>query len=136
MGIEPYLLASTLNLVVAQRLIRKICPKCKEPIKLDNAVLKRLNITENEAGDIVLYHGRGCNACGQTGYHGRLPIFEFLPVDDKIAEEILSGHSEDKIRKAARQKGYMGLYESGISKVKQGLTTAEEILRVASSKTS
>jgi type IV pilus assembly protein PilB len=134
MGIEPYLLASTLNLVVAQRLVRKICDRCKEPVQLSEPVLKRLSIDPEKAKTAVFYHGRGCNNCGGTGYRGRLPIFEFLPIDHELSEKIIAGESESQIRAAARQKGYGGLVESGVSKIWQGLTTAEEVLSVASSR--
>lgn len=134
MGIEPYLLASTLNLVVAQRLVRKVCDRCKEPTQLDEKVLKRLNIDPGQSEQNVFYHGRGCNVCGGTGYHGRLPMFEFLPIDNEISEKIIAGESESQIRAAAREKGYGGLLESGVSKMRQGLTTAKEVLSVARSK--
>jgi len=134
MGIEPYLLASTLNLVVAQRLVRKICDRCKEPIQLSEQALKRLSIDPEKAKTAVFYHGRGCNNCGGMGYRGRLPIFEFLPIDHEISEKIIAGESESQIRALARQKGYGGLLESGVSKIWQGLTTAEEVLSVASSR--
>ena len=131
MGIEPYLLASTLNLVVAQRLVRKICERCKEPITLNQEVLKRLKIDPNQKKETVFHHGKGCNACGGTGYSGRLPIFEFLVVDNDIREKLIAGGTESQIRAMAREKGYGGLFESGVSKIVQGLTTPEEILRVA-----
>jgi type IV pilus assembly protein PilB len=128
MGIEPYLLASTLNLIVAQRLVRRICEKCKEPVELSQEVLKRLKIDPEQAKNTVFHHGKGCGACGNTGYKGRLPIFEFLVMDSDIREMIISGQNERQIRAAARQKGYGGLFESGISNMMQGLTTAEEVL--------
>jgi len=131
MGIEPYLLASTLNLVLAQRLVRKICDHCKEPITLSEEILKRLKITPEQAKDAVFYHGAGCNNCGGTGYSGRLPIFELLIMDNDIREKLIAGANESQIRAMAREKGYGGLLESGANKVLQGLTTAEEILRVA-----
>jgi type II secretory ATPase GspE/PulE/Tfp pilus assembly ATPase PilB-like protein len=128
MGIEPYLLASTLNLIVAQRLVRRICEKCKEPVELSQEILKRLKIDPEQAKNTVFYHGKGCNACGNTGYKGRLPIFEFLIMDSDIREMIISGQNERQIRATARQKGYGGLFESGISNMMKGLTTAEEVL--------
>jgi type IV pilus assembly protein PilB len=131
MGIERYLLASSLNLVVAQRLVRKICEHCKEPIKLSEEVIKHLGISDERAESSVFYHGRGCPACGTTGYLGRLPIFEFLDVDNEISEKIIASATESQIREAARKKGYGGLLDSGISKVLQGLTTAEEVIRIA-----
>jgi type IV pilus assembly protein PilB len=131
MGIERYLLASALNLVIAQRLVRRICEHCKEPVTLKEEIIKRLQINPEKARDAVFYHGRGCTACGGTGYLGRLPIFEFLVVDNDIKEGIIASHSEAQIRAASREKGYGGLLESGASKIMQGLTTAEEVLRVS-----
>ena len=130
MGIEPYLLASTLNLIVAQRLVRKICDRCKEPVSLSEEVLSRLKIDAEQARDAVFYHGQGCNNCGGTGYLGRLPIFEFLVMDNDIREKIIAGATEAQIRAASHQKGYGGLLESGVNKMLQGLTTAEEVLSV------
>jgi len=130
MGIEPYLLASTLNLIVAQRLVRKICDRCKEPVSLSEEVLRRLKIDPEQTGDAVFSHGRGCNNCGGTGYLGRLPIFEFLVTDNDIREKIITGATEAQIREASCQKGYGGLLESGVNKMLQGLTTAEEVLSV------
>ena len=131
MGIERYLLASALNLVVAQRLVRRICDHCKEPITLNEETVKRLRLDHEQAKDAVFYHGRGCTACGGTGYLGRLPIFEFLAVDSDIKDGIIAKNSEAQIRATAREKGYGGLLESGAGKVLQGLTTAEEVLRVS-----
>ena len=131
MGVERYLLASALNLVIAQRLVRKICEHCKEPVTLSNEVLKRLGIHPKSTGNSVFYHGRGCSACGGTGYLGRLPIFEFLVVDDEISERIIAGDNEARIREMSRKKGYGSLFESGVKKALQGLTTAEEIISVA-----
>jgi len=131
MGIEPFLLATALNLIVAQRLIRKICDRCKKPITLSDEVLKRFKVDSMQAKDAVFYQGKGCNACGGTGYAGRLPIFEFLVMEKDIRDKLIAGGgNEAKIRQMARQKGYGGLFESGVSKILQGLTTAEEVLRV------
>jgi len=131
MGVERYLLASSLNLIVAQRLVRKICEHCKEPITLSEEVLKRMRIDPKQSKDTAFHHGRGCAACGGTGYLGRLPIFEFLAIDDDIGEMIIRNASEAQIREASRQKGYGGLLESGVNKALAGLTTAEEVLSVA-----
>lgn len=129
MGIERYLLASTLNLIVAQRLVRKICDRCKQPVALSEEVLRRLQI-DPQNKEAVFYQGQGCSACGKTGYLGRLPVFEFLVVDNDIREMIVAGETEAKLREKARQNGYGGLLESGVSKMLQGLTTAEEVLSV------
>jgi type IV pilus assembly protein PilB len=131
MDIERYLLAAALNLIIAQRLVRKICSHCKEPVTLSEEVLKRLGIDSKRAEDSVFYHGRGCTACGGTGYLGRLPIFEFLVIDTDISERIIAGETEAQIRTASRQKGYGGLLESGVNKALQGLTTAEQVISVA-----
>jgi type IV pilus assembly protein PilB len=131
MGLEPYLLASTLNLIVAQRLVRRICDRCKEPVQLTDDVLKYLKIDPDKAKDSVFCHGRGCNACEKTGYLGRLPIFEFLALDNEMRELVTNRVPEAELRSKAREKGYGGLLESGVCKIKQGLTTAEEVLRVA-----
>jgi type IV pilus assembly protein PilB len=132
MGIERYLLSSTLNLIVAQRLVRKICESCKEPVALPPETLRRLQVDSERAAGATFYRGKGCPACGQTGYLGRMPIFEFLVVDEKIAELIIAGRSEAEIRAAARRGGYGDLLDSGVRAIFQGLTTADEVIRVAS----
>ncbi|MBN2589338.1 MAG: Flp pilus assembly complex ATPase component TadA, partial [Sedimentisphaerales bacterium] len=128
MGVEPYLLASTVNLIIAQRLVRRICERCKEPVQMSEEQLERMKISPERAKNAVLYHGAGCNACANTGYYGRLPIFEFLVIDGEIREELVSGAKESRIRELSRKKGYHGLFESGINRVLAGLTTAEEVL--------
>jgi type II secretion system protein E len=131
MGIERYLLASALNLVIAQRLVRRICDQCKEPVTLPEDVLRRLQLNDKQAEKGVFYHGRGCSACGKTGYRGRLPIFEFLGIDNELSEKIIAGQNESQIRTVARQKGYESLLQDGVKKMLQGLTTAEEVIAVA-----
>ncbi|MCK5225745.1 MAG: Flp pilus assembly complex ATPase component TadA [Planctomycetes bacterium] len=130
MGLEPYLLASTLNMIIAQRLVRKICDKCKEPVELSEEVLKHLHIDPADAKGKVFYHGKGCPVCGGTGYKGRLPIFEFLMFDRDIREKLVAGAGESELREAARAHGYGGLLESGVEKLMAGITTAEEVLNV------
>ncbi|HEY5505288.1 MAG TPA: GspE/PulE family protein, partial [Sedimentisphaerales bacterium] len=109
MGIEPYLLSSSLNLIIAQRLVRKICEKCKEPTTLSEQVLKRLKIDPARIKDAHLCRGKGCNACGNTGYHGRLPIFEFLVMDHEMRDLVTATATEAQLRAVARKKGYGGL---------------------------
>lgn len=128
MGIEPYLLASTLNLVIAQRLVRRICEHCKEEVELSEELLSKLKIDSKEAKDAKFYEGGGCPACNGTGYFGRVPIFEFLTVHTEIREALVNGASESEIRKMAREKGYKGLLGSGLNRMLEGLTTAEEVL--------
>ena len=130
MGIEPYLLASSLNLIIAQRLVRKICDKCKEEVKLSKEVIQRLTVDKKDIKNPVFYHGRGCNQCGDTGYSGRLPIFEFLVMDTEMRDKIVMRANEADIRKLSRAHGYGGLLDSGVNKMLLGLTTAEEVMRV------
>ena len=94
--------------------------------------LRRLQVDSERAAGATFYRGKGCPACGQTGYLGRMPIFEFLVVDEKIAELIIAGRSEAEIRAAARRGGYGDLLDSGVRAIFQGLTTADEVIRVAS----
>ena len=130
MGVEPYLLGSALRMILAQRLVRRICESCKEPITLSEEVLSRLGIDPRKAHSAVFYHGKGCKACSDTGYMGRLPIFEFLIIDEDIRQTLYKGGNEEQIRQITREKGYGGLVESGVSKMLEGHTTAEEVLRV------
>ena len=130
MGIERYLLASSLNLVIAQRLVRRICTHCKEPDQLSEELLKRVKIDPVAAKEFTFYRGKGCKNCGGTGYLGRVPIFEFMVIDHEMRELIVAGATELQTRALSRQKGYGGLFESGVNRMKQGLTTADEVLSV------
>jgi len=131
MGVEPYLLASTVNVIVAQRLVRRICDQCKEATTINEGVLRRLNVSPEQAASSVFYHGRGCRACGGTGYLGRLPIFEFLSMTPDIRDEVSTGATESKIRKMSRERGYKSLLGSGVDRMLEGVTTAEEVLGAA-----
>jgi type IV pilus assembly protein PilB len=131
MGVEPYLLASTINLIVAQRLVRKICEHCKEPVVFPDEIVKRLRVSPEELSNVTFYHGKGCKNCRGSGYLGRLPIFEFLVPDYEIREQMTSHATEAQMRAMARQRGYSGLLESGVKKILAGLTTPEEVFGVA-----
>jgi type IV pilus assembly protein PilB len=128
MQVEPYLLASSLNLIVAQRLVRRICLDCKEPVQPDSQLLEQLNITPERAREIVFYQGQGCHNCDHTGYLGRVPIFESLVMDDTMREAVMARATEAEIRSLAREAGGGSLLESGVRRVVQGITNAEEIL--------
>ncbi|MHC5179570.1 MAG: GspE/PulE family protein [Planctomycetota bacterium] len=130
MGLEPYLLGSSLNLILAQRLVRKICDNCKSPTDLPEAQIRKLGLTPEQLASATFYQGTGCTECDGSGYRGRVPIFEFLVMDSDIREAIASGARETQIRQMARDKGYGGLLASGVSRILDGRTTAEEILRV------
>ena len=127
MGVEPFLLTSSLLGVVAQRLIRTICPHCKEEYKVEKDILKKLSIN----GDISkFYRGKGCEKCFNSGYKGRLGIFEFLAIDDAARKLILSRSSSAEIRACAQKANMKTLRQIGVEKLKEGLTTPEELLRV------
>ena len=128
MGIEPFLLVSSLSLVVAQRLVRRICDKCKEPSKLSEEQMLQLRLDPEQAEQHTVYHGQGCKACDGTGYLGRLPIFELLIMDDTMRQLIASGAAESEIRALAQQAGGGNLLESGAEKILEGMTTAEEVI--------
>jgi len=127
-GIEPYLIAASLNGVLAQRLVRKICPKCKEPYKLSEHVAKYIENAGVEPGEI--YHGAGCDNCRGSGYLGRLGIYEFLIIDEPFRDMINKDSSVNNMRRTFHESGRRSLFDDGILKVKQGLTTMEEVLRV------
>jgi len=112
--------------VIAQRLVRRLCEHCKEPVKKTEARLERLGITE----DREVFRGRGCKHCRMTGYSGRLGIFEFLTVDASLKRMIAVAAKEDEILAYARQNGVKSLRNKGIERVLAGETTIEEILRV------
>ena len=129
MGIEPFLVASSVLLIVAQRLIRKICSECKEEYRVPLEALIDIGFSEEEAGEVTIYKGRGCPLCGNTGYKGRVGLFEVLEVTDNIRELILVGASAIEIRRKAVEEGMIALRASGLNKLKVGLTTIEEVLR-------
>jgi len=129
MGIEPYLLAPTLALVEAQRLVRRICPKCKEPVSLTPEMIGKLGMDPKEFEGVTLYEGKGCLECNNTGYKGRVGIFEVLPVTSEIRELILKRASNDEIKQKAVELGMTTLRSDGVAKIKQGMTTIEEIIR-------
>ncbi len=135
MGIEPFLLASTLEAIVAQRLVRRICENCKVSVQLSATDLKKYypDIYKSFTGSkVTLYKGKGCEVCHQSGYRGRIAITEFITVTEKMEALILEKPSTQEIWKLALQQGSHSLFEDGIAKAQAGLTTPEEVLRVAS----
>ncbi|MBN1254537.1 MAG: type IV-A pilus assembly ATPase PilB [Deltaproteobacteria bacterium] len=130
MGVEPFLVSSSLIVTVAQRLVRCICPDCKEPIDMSPEALVDLGIPEEEAHDFKCYKGKGCNKCSNIGYRGRLSLFEVMPTTDEVQDLTLRRAPANEIRRAAVQAGMKTLRQSGIIKIKQGVTTIEEVLRV------
>jgi len=130
MGVEPYNFVSALNCVLAQRLVRMICPACKEAIKISRQMLEESGIDGNRYKDFTFYEGRGCSECNNTGYHGRTTIAEFLELSDAIREMILEKKPFADIKKRAKEDGMVFLRESALEKIFQGKTTLKEINRV------
>jgi type IV pilus assembly protein PilB len=128
-GIEPFLLSATLEMVIAQRLVRQICLKCKAPYQPSEEELMSLNIRPQDVVNQRFFYGKGCEVCKNTGYKGRTAIFEMLDINDNINELILSRASATQIRTVAQRAGMRGLREAGIQKVFAGITTIEEILK-------
>ena len=130
MGIEDYLLTSTLVGILAQRLVRVTCPFCQEEFAYDDSLLKQLGVPPEEASRIKMVKPRGCAECGFTGYRGRTGIFEFLKVTDEIRALILQRKDSQKLKELARQRGMRTLRQDGWLRVKEGITTVQELLRV------
>jgi len=133
MGIEPFLVSASLVLTAAQRLQKKICPRCKEVVDIPRSVLERVGGNVN-VGELMkrapFYRGKGCNYCNGTGYLGRMGVLEALPMDDKIREMIIKRASTDEIQKYAVSKGMILLRDSALENFALGLTTLEEVLRI------
>lgn len=132
MGIEPFLISSSLVGVMAQRLVRKICPHCAEPASFDSALLREVGLVGDDlsAGALNLKHGKGCPVCYHTGYRGRAGIFEVLEVNDEMRELMNSRNDAAALKAAARRNGMRTLLEDGGLKVAAGKTTPEEVLRI------
>jgi len=129
MGIEPFLVASSVHLVVAQRLVRRICTRCKEPIEVPEQGLLNAGFAQKEIGNLKLFKGVGCDYCSETGYKGRVGLYEAMPVDDEMRELILSGGSSYELAQKAIEMGMITLRASGLQKIRDGLTTIEEVVR-------
>ncbi|MCL4469000.1 MAG: type IV-A pilus assembly ATPase PilB [Deltaproteobacteria bacterium] len=130
MGIEPFLVASSVHAILAQRLMRKICEKCKEEIDIEKKFLTDIGMSEAEAKTTKTYKGKGCNICSNTGYKGRIAVYEILTIAEEIRELILAGASANEIKKEAIRIGMMTMRQSAIDLLKKGLTTIDEVVRV------
>jgi type IV pilus assembly protein PilB len=129
MGIEPFLVATSVNLICAQRLVRKICKECKDEIHMPAQALADIGFSIDEAPQIKLFKGRGCANCNNTGYRGRLGLFEVMEITDEIRELILSGASAMELKRKAIDEGMLSLRASGLQKLRAGQTTVEEVVR-------
>ena len=129
MGIEPFLVATSVHMVVAQRLVRRICSYCKEPNDVPPAALVNIGFGEREARGLKLFKGRGCDRCNGTGYKGRIGLYEVMEIGDDLRELVLSGGSSYELRERAKELGMITLRFSGLQKIRDGVTTLEEVLR-------
>ena len=130
MGIEPFLVSSSLECLIAQRLVRVICPSCKVPLKNQKEILSRMKEIEFNPENIQLYEGRGCEACRFTGYKGRTAIYEVLVINEAVREMVLSRASSQQIKQKAITQGMRTLRQDGLQKVIKGITTFTEVIRV------
>jgi len=130
MGVQPYLTTSTVICFIAQRLVRLICPQCKYPIEDSAEVMKGFGGLPRGDERTVVYAGKGCEACNFSGYMGRAGIYEFLPVTDEVKQLIMQRATADQIKAKAVEQGMVTLQQAGWHKVKQGLTSPQEVIRV------
>jgi type IV pilus assembly protein PilB len=129
MGIEPFLVATSVQLIAAQRLARRICANCKEAVDMAPQALLNLGFKKDEIGTFTVYKGRGCDKCNNTGYKGRVALIEVMTIDDDIRELILSGGTAIDIKRKANDAGMISLRRSGLVKIKDGVTTIDEVVR-------
>ncbi len=129
MGIEPFLVATSVNLIQAQRLIRRICKDCKEEVEVSKELLIEVGFAPSEVDDLRLYKGRGCDTCLNTGFKGRVGLYEVMEVTDELRELIIIGASAIEIRKKAIELGMITLRESGLCKIREGITTIDEVVK-------
>ncbi len=130
MGVKPYLVSATLQGVLAQRLVRTICPSCREAYRPSEEEIRIFSLKPDASGKFELYRGKGCAACSNTGFKGRVGIFELLVITDEIREMVLNNASSSEIAQVAKEKGMRTLKDDGLEKVRRGYTTIQEALRV------
>ncbi|MGB8848219.1 MAG: type IV-A pilus assembly ATPase PilB, partial [Candidatus Acidiferrales bacterium] len=129
MGIEPFLVATSVNLICAQRLVRRVCSNCKEPSQMPAQALIDAGVAPDEAANMVVYVGRGCSVCNNSGYKGRVGLYEVMEINDDLRELILVGASSLELKKKSLEIGMITLRKSGLIKMALGQTTMEEVLR-------
>ncbi len=129
MGIEPFLVATSVNIIQAQRLIRRICSECKEDIHLPPEGLVEIGFSKEEAASLKIYKGKGCSNCNNTGYKGRVGLYEVMEINDELRELIIIGASAMELRRKAIDLGMITLRESGLCKIREGITTIEEVVK-------
>jgi type IV pilus assembly protein PilB len=130
MGVEPFLVSSSLNLILAQRLARVLCPRCKTEMEYPREALLEVGFDAAEIDDLRFFHGAGCDECSMTGFRGRIALYEVLPMREEIREAVLIGASALDIKRKAISLGMKTLRQAGLAKVREGATTIEEVVRV------
>jgi type IV pilus assembly protein PilB len=130
MGIEPFLIASSVVLIMAQRLARRICSECKQQVEVPEKTLIDIGLAPKQASEVTCYQGVGCSTCSDTGYKGRVGLYEVMPIDDQIRELILEGGSAAEIKEVAVANGMQTLRMAALNKLVEGATTVDEVLRV------
>ena len=130
MGVEPYNFVSSLNCILAQRLVRVICPHCRTQVRYDDQYLQESGLDPAKWRDFVFYEGRGCMECSGTGFHGRTAIHELLDLTERIREMILDRRPASEIKRAAKEEGMTFLRESALQKLNAGVSTLREINKV------
>jgi type IV pilus assembly protein PilB len=129
MGIEPFLVASSVQLVLAQRLVRRVCNACKRPIELNDEILRELQLDKGEAKKATFFEGAGCVECSNTGYRGRQGVYEVLPLTPQLRDLVLDRASAGELKKLAIEQGMLTLRRDALEKLKRGLTSVEEVLK-------
>ena len=130
MGVEPFLVAASTNVIVAQRLARRVCQACKEAVPVPAQALANVGFSPEDAKTIKPVKGKGCMTCSDTGYKGRVALYEVMLIKDNVKEAILQGASAMELRELGRKNGMQTLREAGLQKIREGMTTVEEVLRV------
>jgi type IV pilus assembly protein PilB len=130
MGVEPFLVAASTNVIVAQRLARRICQSCKEVVPVPAPALVNVGFSADDVKTLKTFKGKGCMACSDTGYKGRVALYEVMLIKDNVKEAVLQGASALELRELGRKNGMQTLREAGLQKIREGMTTLEEILRV------
>jgi type IV pilus assembly protein PilB len=133
MGVEPYLTSSAVDCVIAQRLARRLCERCKRPVEVESETLSNLGFPFErlapQDGGFHFHEAAGCDRCARTGYRGRIGIYEMMVLTDEIREAVIKRGSADEVRHIAEEQGMVPLRDDGLSKAARGITTIEEVLR-------
>jgi type IV pilus assembly protein PilB len=129
MGIQPFMITATVEAILAQRLVRRVCSNCREPIEVTDRILAQLSMTRDELGERRFYRGKGCDTCNNTGYKGRVGLFELMIMNDDLREMIIQGSSTDELRDRAMEFGLVTLRSAGMKFAFEGTTTVDEVIR-------